>query len=132
MAAPEIDYMLFSYDRMFNHIEDVLFSPRTPTTLGSLKCAPVFTAALVKNESQATGVLRQNKHFLFWTRTLRSSTPDAKSQFSAKRPAPIQIPNHMLKDVAVALNWTTSQLQQLIRLPLMESNAQLPMKTTSF
>jgi hypothetical protein len=52
MAAPEIDYMLFAYDRMFDHIEDVLFSFGTPTTLGSLECAPVFTAALVKMKAK--------------------------------------------------------------------------------
>jgi len=132
MQAAEIDYMLFAYDRMFNHIEDVLFPLGTLMALGSLECATVFTAALVKMKSQATGVSRQNKHSLFWTRTLWSSTPDGNSRLSAKRPGPIQIPNHMLKDAAVALSWTTSQLQQPIRLPLTELNAQLPMKTTSF
>ena len=52
MAAPEIDYMLFAYDHMLDHIKDILFSFRTPTTLGSLECAPVFTAALVKMQAK--------------------------------------------------------------------------------
>ena len=43
---PEIDYTFFAYDRMFNHIEDVLFSLRSPHALGSLDCAPVFKVAL--------------------------------------------------------------------------------------
>jgi len=43
---PEIDYLFFAYDRMFNHIEDVLFSLRTPEALGNLECAPVFETAL--------------------------------------------------------------------------------------
>ena len=37
---------------MLDHIKDVLFSFRTPTTLGSLECAPVFTAALVKMQAK--------------------------------------------------------------------------------
>ena len=45
---PEIDYLFFAYDRMFNHIEDVLFSLRTPEALGDLECAPIFMAALKK------------------------------------------------------------------------------------
>jgi hypothetical protein len=46
--TPEIDYMFFAYNRMFNHIEDVLFSFRTPVALGTLQCASVFTKVLVK------------------------------------------------------------------------------------
>jgi len=52
MQAAEIDYMLFAYDRMFNHIEDVLFPLGTPMALGSLECATVFTAALVKMKAK--------------------------------------------------------------------------------
>lgn len=70
--TPEIDYMFFAYDRMFNHIEDMLFSLRTPTALGNLECAPVFTAALMKMKAKLQEVislvcfvdglvLRQNK-----------------------------------------------------------------------
>ena len=50
--TPEIDYMFFAYDRMFNHIEDVLFSLRTPAALGTLECASVFTEALVKMKAK--------------------------------------------------------------------------------
>src|SRR5438046_5896559 len=52
MQAAEIDYMLFAYDHMFNHIEDVLFPLGTPMALGSLECATVFTAALVKMKAK--------------------------------------------------------------------------------
>jgi hypothetical protein len=44
--TPEIDYLFFAYDRLFNHIEDVLFSLGVPEALGSLACAPVFVTAL--------------------------------------------------------------------------------------
>jgi len=44
--SPEIDYLFFAYDRLFNHIDDVLFSLRTPEALGSLECVAVFTTAL--------------------------------------------------------------------------------------
>ena len=55
--TPEIDYMFFAYDRMFNHIEDVLFSLRTPTALGNLECAPVFAAALGKMKAKLQEVI---------------------------------------------------------------------------
>src|SRR5579859_6229660 len=45
---PDIDYLFFAYDRMFSHIEDVLFSLCTPEALGTLECAPIFMAALEK------------------------------------------------------------------------------------
>jgi hypothetical protein len=55
--TPEIDYIFFAYDRMFNHIEDVLFSLRTPTALGNLACAPVFAGALVKMQAKLQEVI---------------------------------------------------------------------------
>jgi len=60
--TPEIDYMFFAYDRMFNHIEDVLFSLRTPTALGNLECAPVFSEALTSMKAKLQEVLTR---FLF-------------------------------------------------------------------
>jgi hypothetical protein len=44
--TPEIDYLFFAYDRLFNHIDDVLFSLSIPEALGSLECAAVFKTAL--------------------------------------------------------------------------------------
>jgi hypothetical protein len=49
---PEIDYMFFAYDRMFNHIEDVLYSLRRSDALGSLECAPTFITALEKMKAK--------------------------------------------------------------------------------
>ena len=43
---PEIDYTFYAYDRMFNHIKDVLFSLHSPRALGSLPSANVFVRAL--------------------------------------------------------------------------------------
>src|SRR5579859_6705406 len=43
---PEIDYIYYAYDRMFNHIEDVLFSLGNPRALGRLPSAKVFVQAL--------------------------------------------------------------------------------------
>jgi len=45
---PEIDYLFFDYDRMFNHIDDVMFSLGIPEALGRLESAPIFKAALEK------------------------------------------------------------------------------------
>ena len=50
--TPEIDYMFLAYDRIFNHIEDVLFSLRTPAALGTLEYASIFTEALVKMKAK--------------------------------------------------------------------------------
>ena len=44
----EINYLFFVYNRMFNYIENVLFSLHTLEVLGTLECTPIFMAALEK------------------------------------------------------------------------------------
>lgn len=51
---PEIDYLFFAYDRMFNHIDDVLSSLRSRRGLGALPCASVLIDALKKMEKKLT------------------------------------------------------------------------------
>src|SRR5579859_5428853 len=58
---PEIDYIFFAYDRMFNHIDDVLFSLRSPMALGSLSSASVFIKALQEMEKKLRGYYDKTK-----------------------------------------------------------------------
>jgi hypothetical protein len=44
----EIDYLFFMYDRMFNHIDDVLSALQSRSGLGALSSVPVLTHALEK------------------------------------------------------------------------------------
>lgn len=58
---PEIDYIYYAYDRMFNHIEDVLFSLRNPRALGRLPSAKVFVQALEDMRVKLNGYYDKTK-----------------------------------------------------------------------
>ena len=58
---PEIDYIYFAYDRMFNHIEDILFSLRNHRALGRLRSAKVFIQALENMRVKLNGYYDKTK-----------------------------------------------------------------------
>ena len=47
-TTPEIDYVFFAYDKMFNHIEDVKTVLSSGASIGVLPCAPFMSKALMK------------------------------------------------------------------------------------
>ena len=49
MNNPEIDYIFFAYDTMYNHIDDVKASLDRPVGLGLLPCASYMREAIKKN-----------------------------------------------------------------------------------
>ena len=49
-TTPEIDYVFFAYDKMFNHIEDVKTALSSGASIGVLPCAPFMSKALDEME----------------------------------------------------------------------------------
>ena len=116
---PEFDYLFFAYDRMFNHIEDVLFSLHTTEVLGTLECAPIFMAVLEKMKEKLQKYYEKTNLAFVYTDAMILN-PRCKLSISPKEHSLTSILHYILMNTSVDLKWNTNRREQSPPLPLMD------------
>src|SRR5277367_5807172 len=81
---PEINYIYYAYDRMFNHIKDVLFSLYIPRALGRLPSTKVFVQALEDMRFKLNGYYDKTKVPFIYTDAMTPNPYNKLSIFSEK------------------------------------------------
>ena len=105
---PEIDYIYYAYDRMFNHIEDVLFSLRTPRALGRLPSAKVFVQALEDMRSKLNGYYDKTKVPFIYTDAMILNPHNKLSIFNEKHGLTLTA-SLTSRHVAAVMSWNINQ-----------------------
>ena len=101
-STPEIDYVFFAYDTLYNHVDDVKDKRRSGSGLGALPCAPSILTAIEQMEN----VLRkyyEKTRFPTIYRDAMILNPGAKLRILMKKCGKVQVPRNIPAPAANAL-----------------------------